>query len=67
MHASVAPKEVEVTGHHRDLRQFKQTRPIRFPEKELSNRVIQDDLIDQVEKIGRSNRPGVRRHDQLTG
>jgi len=67
MHGSISPKKVEIARYHRDLLQLKQSRRERMAEQKLSCRVIQNDLVEEIEEIQRSDRSPVRCHDKVAG
>jgi len=65
VHAPISPKKVEIAGYHLNLLQLKQLRPERVAEQKLSCRVIQKDLVEEIEEIRRSDRPPVRCYDEV--
>ena len=65
MHGPISPKKVEIARYHRDLLQLEQSRSERMAEQKLSCRVIQNDLVEEIDEIRRSDRPPVRCHDKV--
>ena len=66
MNRSVAPEEIQVAGRHRESHKSVGVARCEISQDALRERIVQQELVDDIRDISRPDRPNVPEQDQFT-